>query len=96
MDRYGRADGVLVESVGHVWAAFSPLSGETTLLNDESAAILEVLEAGGSDTLEVCAVLAQDGGFDAQQFVAAVAGGWQRLLDAGLVIRLGDAAVADS
>jgi hypothetical protein len=72
------------------------LSGETTLLNDESAAILEVLEAGGSDTFGVCAAIAEDGGFDAQQFVAAVAGGWQRLLDAGLVIRLDDATVADS
>jgi PqqD family protein of HPr-rel-A system len=96
MDRYGRADGVLVEPVGHLWAAFSPLSGETTLLNDESAAILEVLESGGNDTWGVCTALAEDGGLDAQQFVAAVAGGWARLLDAGLVTRLPDVAAADS
>jgi PqqD family protein of HPr-rel-A system len=94
MDRYGRADGVLVESVGHLWAGFSPLSGETTLLNDECAAILEVLESGASDTSGVCAALAQDGGVDAHQFVAAVENGWARLLDAGLVIRLRDATAA--
>ena len=94
MERYGRADGVLVEPVGHVWAAFSPTSGETTLLNDESAAILEVLESGASDTPGVCAALTQDGGLDSKSFVAAVAGGWPRLLEAGLVYRLSDAAVA--
>lgn len=92
MQRYGRADGVLVEPVGHLWAAFSPLSGETTLLNDESAAILEVLESGGCDTSGVCAALAEDSGLDAQHFVAAVAAGWPRLIEAGLVSRLTDVA----
>ena len=94
MDRYGRADGVLVEPMGHVWAAFSPSSGETALINDESAAILEVLESGASNTSGICAALAQDSGLDSQTFVAAVAGGWPRLLEAGLVYRLSDAAAA--
>lgn len=40
--KFSRVDGVLVEPLGPVWVAFSPASGETTLLNDESAAILEV------------------------------------------------------
>ena len=92
MERYGRADGVLVEPIGHLWAAFSPLSGETTLLNDESAAILEVLESGASNPSGVCAALADDGGLDPQQLVAAVAAGWPRLLEAGLVIRISDVA----
>jgi hypothetical protein len=94
MERYGRADGVLIEPLGHLWAAFSPLSRETTLLNDESAAILEVLESGASDTSGICAVLAQDSGLESQSFVAAVAGGWPRLLEAGLVYRLSDVAAA--
>jgi hypothetical protein len=34
---------VLVEAVGEMWAAFSPSSGETQILNDEAAALLEVL-----------------------------------------------------
>lgn len=94
MERYGRADGVLIEPLGHLWAAFSPSSGETTLLNDESAAILEVLESGSSDTSGVCVALAEDSGLDAQRFVAAVSGGWLRLLEAGLVYRLSDVAAA--
>jgi PqqD family protein of HPr-rel-A system len=94
MERYCRTDGVLVEPIGHVWAAFSPSSGETTLLNDESAAILEVLESGASDTTSICAALAQDSGLDSQSFIAAIAGGWPRLLEAGLVYRLSDAAAA--
>jgi hypothetical protein len=88
MERYGRADGVLIEPLGHLWAAFSPLSGETTLLNDESAAILEMLESGDSDTSGICAALAEDSGLD------AVTGGWPRLLEAGLVYRLSDVAAA--
>jgi len=94
VERYGRADGVLIEPLGHLWAAFSPSSGETILLNDESAAILEVLESGGSDTLGVCAALAEDSGLDAQRFVASVTGGWSRLLETGLVYRLSDLAAA--
>jgi PqqD family protein of HPr-rel-A system len=94
MERYGRADGVLVEPLGHLWAAFSPSSGETTLLNDESAAILEVLEAGDRDTSGVCAALAEDSGLDAEHFAGAVAAGWARLLEAGLVNRLPDSAAA--
>jgi PqqD family protein of HPr-rel-A system len=92
MERYGRADGVLVEPMGHLWVSFSPSSGETTLLNDESAAILEVLESGASDISDICAVLGQDSGRESQSFVAAVADGWPRLLEAGLVYRLSDVA----
>jgi len=94
MDRYSRADGVLVEPIGHLWAAYSPLSGETTLLNDEGAAILEVLELGLRDTSGVCAALAEDGGQDPDCFAAAVSSGWPRLLEAGLVQRLIDDAGA--
>jgi PqqD family protein of HPr-rel-A system len=94
MERYGRADGVLVEPIGHLWAAFSPLSGETTLLNDESAAILEVLESGECTTSDVCAALAQDSGVEARHFADAVADGWARLLEAGLVHCRTDTATA--
>ena len=50
MGRYARIEGVLIEPIGHLWAAFSPASGETILLNDESASILEVLESEAADT----------------------------------------------
>lgn len=87
MESFRRVDGVVVEPIGHLWAAFSPLSGETTLLNDESAAILEILDTRSTDTLGVCAALAEDCGLDARQFVDAVEAGWPRLVEAGLVDR---------
>ena len=62
---FARRPAVLVESVGDVWAAFSPASGETILLNVESAAILEVLADRPCDTSAVCAALATDAGIDA-------------------------------
>ena len=58
MGRYACVPGVATEPVGHLWAVFSPASGETLLLNDESASILEVLASGACDTAEVCAALA--------------------------------------
>ena len=57
MARYACVPGVSTEAVGHLWAVFSPASGETLLLNDESASILEVLAAGACDTAGVCAAL---------------------------------------
>ena len=83
--RYGVVDGVLLESVGPLWAAFSPVSGETTLLNDESAAILEVVRGGPADTWSVCCDLASDAGLSAEALVPAVSAHWAQLLDAGLL-----------
>jgi hypothetical protein len=36
-------EGALVESLGAGWVTFSPLSGETQVLNDEAAACLEAV-----------------------------------------------------
>ena len=83
--RYGVVDGVLLESVGSLWAAFSPASGETTLLNDESAAILEVVRNGPADTWSVCCDLASDAGLSPQALEPAVSAHWGQLLDAGLL-----------
>jgi len=71
--------------MGHLWAAFSPATGETSLLNDESASILEVLEAGAADTAEMCANLAADSGLDAKALAEIVDVAWPRLIEAGLV-----------
>lgn len=87
MERYLRCEGVLVEPVGHLWAAFSPWSGETALLNDESASILEVLQSGPCDTRSVCSMLAADSGLDADSLVDIVEMGWLRLNETGLVCR---------
>ena len=83
--RYARVESALVEAVGPVWAAFSPLTGETTLLNDESAAILEVLALGPAATAQVCATLADDMGASADTLIDIVEQSWPQLMDAGLV-----------
>ena len=85
MPRYARTEGALVEPIGHLWAAFSPLTGETALLNDESAAILEVLCSGSADTAQICAALSSDSGVDFDALMPLVSASWQSLIDAGLV-----------
>ena len=90
MVRYLRAEGVLVEAVGHLWAAFTPVSGETSLLNDESAAVLDVLLEGPADTDEVCRRLAADSDLLPADMAAAVDASWGQLVDVGAVRRLSD------
>jgi PqqD family protein of HPr-rel-A system len=85
MTRYARTAGALIEPVGHLWVAFSQRTGETALLNDESAAILEILESGPADTPQVCAQLSVDSGVTAVELVPLVAASWVSLVDAGLV-----------
>jgi PqqD family protein of HPr-rel-A system len=86
MRRYARTEGVLLEPVGHLWAAFSAATGETALLNDETAAILEVLEPGQSESsASIGAALAADIGVQADELAAVVEACWPRLIEAGLV-----------
>lgn len=90
MVRYLRPEGVLIESVGHLWAAFTPISGETSLLNDECAAILDVLLEGPAGTTEVCARLAADSELLPDDIFAMVDASWQQLVDVGAVRRVSD------
>lgn len=83
--RYERREGVLVEAIGPVWAAFSPATGETTLLNDESAAVLEVLENGAASSEAICAELADDCGLGVASLAHVIEACWPRLIEAGLV-----------
>ena len=85
MTLYARSQGVLVEPVGQIWAAFSGASGETILLNDEGAAILEVLALGPRTGDEVASELAADTGDDAPALRGAVESAWPRLVESGLV-----------
>lgn len=84
MNRYARRDGVLIEPVGHVWAAYSPATGETSLLNDESASILEILSLGAASTESVCMSLAADTGLAVDALTEIVEACWPRLIEAGL------------
>ena len=85
MSRFARVDGALVESVGRLWVAYSPLTGETALLNDESAAILEILEPGPAGTARVCEQLSADSGLASDALAPIVEASWGSLMDAGLV-----------
>ena len=88
MPRFARTEGILVEPVGHLWAAFSPVSGETALLNDESASILEVLEIEPANSKGVCALLSADSGIEPGELLELVKGSWPQLIEAGLVREL--------
>jgi PqqD family protein of HPr-rel-A system len=82
-----RAPGVRVEPVGDGWAAFSPLSGETLLLNDEAAAILEVLDSNGATAVgEVCRLLAADTGVAIDVVTQRLEEAWTQLASVGLVL----------
>ena len=87
--RRARAPGVRVEPVGAGWAAFSPLSGETLLLNDEAAAILEILAAHGAlEADALCAELARDSGLVPEVIALRLRDAWAQLGIAGLVVDL--------
>jgi hypothetical protein len=92
MARFARVEGALVEPVGHLWIAFSPASGETALLNDESAAILEILELGPAGTAQVCEQLSGDSGLAIGALAPIVQASWASLVDAGLVRALAEPA----
>ena len=94
---YAAVAGVLLEPLGEVWAAYSPLSGETVLLNDTSAAMLEVLSGGALDSECVCALLAADTGQEQALIRDVVDGCWMTLVSAGLVrASMADAQVAST
>ena len=77
--------GTVVKPLGEVWAAFSTLSGETLLLNDEGAAILEVLGSQTMGEADICAALAADSGTTKSDVAAALGETWVRLIEAGLI-----------
>jgi hypothetical protein len=89
--RYHRVPGSLVESIGSMWAAYSPANGETHLLNDESVWVLECLaKIGPANTAEVARELALDITLSVDELEYLLGFGWAALLDASLVRALPD------
>lgn len=78
-------EGTQSTDLGPVWAVYSPLSGQTLMLNTEAVAMLEVLRDAPGDLASVCSILAADGQHDACDIEARCSGAWQQLLDAGLL-----------
>ncbi len=71
-----------------MWAAWSPESGGTYILTDESAAILELLQERGSlDSQSAAIALAEDVGSDASSLLAMVDLVWLPLEWSGLIRR---------
>lgn len=83
--RYGLVAGISVQQIGRIWASFSPASGETLLLNDESAAVLEVLAHASAGVDEVIDTLAADSGVGRHAIAAPLEDCWSHLVQAGLV-----------
>ncbi|MCM2310757.1 MAG: HPr-rel-A system PqqD family peptide chaperone [Steroidobacteraceae bacterium] len=74
-----------VEAIGDLWAAFSPVSGETMLLNDTCAAMLEILSHGPNDEAGICAALAADSGLTESELASKLADSWRGLIESGLI-----------
>ncbi len=93
MRRWLPVPGARIAQLGEEWVAYSPLSGESHLLNDESVAVLDALDAVTPRTIaEVCAGLVQDQGPAAAELEAILAGSWNSLVEAGLVREAADTA----
>lgn len=89
MTRYSTVRGVRVEELGEVWAAYSPASGETHLINHESAVLLEWLIAHGpADAAQAATSLSVEVGVPADTLQPRIEVGWGPLLSAGLIRRL--------
>ena len=83
---YLRAPGVLFAPLGSGWVAFSSLSGETHLLNTESVAVVETLDALQARSAdEVAQLLAADSGIEAVEMTETLAHAWSMLMQAGLI-----------
>lgn len=82
---FERVDGVLVEQIGESWAAFSPLSRQTSLLSDLAAAVLEVLDAGPLTFDQVAQQLAADSGRPRSELDPVLLPCWDTLVGVGLI-----------
>jgi PqqD family protein of HPr-rel-A system len=81
-----RAPGVLIEDVDGAYAAFSALSGETHLLNEECVAVIELLDEDHAlDAGTLCRLLSGQAGVPIAEIDQAVEGAWERLIEGGLI-----------
>jgi hypothetical protein len=68
-----------------MWAAFSPVSGESLLLNTEAAAMLEILGDGPVTVAGLVAVLASEIEVPLEEVASSVSRIWPQLFTAGFV-----------
>jgi len=78
-------DGLRLEPLGDFWVAYSPLNGLTTLLNLQSAAILEMIADGARNLGALVRCLADSTGDDPERIAVMVRAHLPDLRDAGLL-----------
>ena len=94
MPSFVRVQGIALCSLSEGWAAFSPLSGSTDQLNEETAAMLECFDlAAALSVQDVCTKLAKLYDQDAERISAAAGPAWEQLVNAGLIREFDDAAI---
>lgn len=77
--------GLLLTPLDEVWVAYSPLSGETMVINNETASILEVLRERCGDLASVCEALAREVDLDPVDVAGTIGAAWKQLIEAGLI-----------
>jgi PqqD family protein of HPr-rel-A system len=82
---YARATGLKLASLGDTWVVFNDRSGETVQLNNEAAAVLEVLGESGLDELVVSALISKEAGVNATQVADQLVELWPQLVALGFV-----------
>ncbi len=81
-----RAASLAVEPLGESWVFFSPLSGETHLINDTSVAMLECLDASRPTAADsVYLEIAGLTGSTPAEVARMCSGYWSSLVEAGAV-----------
>jgi hypothetical protein len=83
--QFERTPGLRIEAIGVSWVAFSSRSGETLVLNDAAAAILELLAIGPAAPEAIASQLAIETSTPLPQMSEMVLHCWPGLLDAGLI-----------
>jgi len=92
---YLRAPGLRVRPLGEGWVAYSGLSRESHLLNDESVAMLDELdECEPRSAREVAERLSGEAGMSVDELLAIMTDAWPTLVEVGLVRELPAAGTA--
>ena len=89
MRKFARIPGVLIESIGDSWVAYSPASGATHLLNDSSVFILDAVEsAGAASSAELVSTIALEVDRPRTEIETMLQDHWDELIRAGLIREL--------
>lgn len=91
-DLHEAVPGARLEACGPLWVAYSPASGQTHVLNDECAAVLEWLltERRPADSALLAEAFHADTGVDTRTLTQTLNLAWVPLRVAGLVRRCAD------